>query len=203
MFSNNIYMFLHVNHLYVLAWIEWQCCLSLCVCVWERKWERETDRLPAYHTPIHKSILSELHDMPVIPRLLTSPLFSPLVLSLSPSLHEANPIHCNIIRASPCYLDSLPEPKRHTQGQIDFPVALDLWQSSRNHIAQPPTSPSSSSTSHKHTHIYKQTLIHTPPPSQCFWSNSEHPQNVFFSPSMRHWGRGKQTFVSHPDGCEA
>lgn len=88
------------------------------------------------------------------------------------SLCEANPIHGNIIRASPCYLDSLPEPKRHTQGQIDFPVALDLWQLSRNHIAQLPSSPSTASISYAHTPTHHSFLLQS-------LSNSEHPQDIF------------------------
>lgn len=125
----------------MLGWEK--CCLTIGKVKEER--QRETERLAANHTFIyfHKSIsLWHACDSLVSTLCLVFPsffYFFPLFLSLSP--HEANPIHCNIIRASPCYLDSLPEPKRHTQGQIDFPVALDLWQSSRNRIAQPPTSP--------------------------------------------------------------
>lgn len=143
-----------------------RCPCVLCVVCGNvcKRVKGEGDRLQPYHTPIHmhKSILSEVYSMSVI-----------LSHSLSPptSLREANPIHGNIIRALPCYLDSLPEPKRHTQGQIDFPVALDLWQLSRNHIAQLPSSPSTASISYAHTPTHHSFLLES-------LSNLEHPQDI-------------------------
>jgi len=94
---------LHISCLYNLTlhvWSHgWVTVLSLCV--WQRECKKEsdsesvkegcTDRLPAYHTPIHlhKSILSEHHSKPVVPSSprcssSSSSLTLSLLLSVSP-----------------------------------------------------------------------------------------------------------------------
>ena len=184
---------------------EWQCCH--CVC------DRESVRKSQTVRVLKRAVLTDCQ--PIIhlytctnlscrsttaslwfPRLLAAPPHPPLSLSPSffQSLHEANPIHCNIIRASPCYLDSLPEPKRHTQGQIDFPVVLDLWQLSRNHIAQPPAPPHPPPCMCTHTQKDARTSFLPVSPKQ-FRASSE-----YFPPSLRHQGQRKQTFLTHSDG---
>lgn len=202
-----IYIVVCINYFCVYALMdEWQCFSRVCVwesCTFKSVKEGYADRLPAYHTPIHlhKSILSERHRKPVIP---SSPCFSSSPHSPPPppssclSLHEANPIHCNIIQASPRYLDSLPEPKRHTQGQIDFPVALDLWQSGRNHIAQPPTSPPHPSFSISNMH--SKTHTHLPPLNVS--QANESILRIFCFPRETS-GTANGAFVPHLDGWSA
>lgn len=179
-----ILLFIWITSVYMFTWMSdsgvWEC-------VWERELhcksvkEGYVDGLPAYHTPIHlhKSILSERHSKPVIPsspHFSSSSSFPTLSSSLCQSLHEANPIHYNIIQSLALLFGFSPGAKKAHTGPNWFSCCarfVTVEQKSHCSTASPPVTPP-----HLPSHMCTQTHTHT---SWFLSSNSDHPQNIFFS----------------------